>query len=579
MKYSILILFIFSHFSFAESPEENTKMLSRFVKPIPDSLWQSIASEKISETYEVSDGDTLYDISNRLFGDAKYWPKIWAVNNNRILNPHLIYPGIKIYFQSGSGNDPAQMGLSPLAENNSSEGGTSGSSDSLNYTQSGRSGEWKKLPRQTWEQVQFKAPPQVDPNGIDRRSIVNFKAPNGFHPSLFVKNEELFSSGSLKSSTQASNSLTMGDTVYIKSNESLKIGSEYSIVEEPIKLRSKSTSDRGYGYVHLGTLKITRQIEELYEASIINAYFPIFRKAQIVEKIKKVKNPRPTPGPSEIPGYLITHKEVTSSDLTQHSYAIVDRGSRDGITPGMIFRAYQYEDPNTEKEITEHDIIFLADFMVIQVTDSFSTVLGINSISTVKEKSKVVLLTDVSQYLKKRKLKNEIVEPDSVLFDTLDRVDLGDEINDKEKGEVGELEELEGTELFDDSLGEDNMSDLDEFGDESESLNEESIDDLDNLDDLDAPEETTNEDSFEEWDNEEPTDSVQSEAQDTGEDAWDNESFDDSSTNSLDEGIDTTTSQAESQPSATPESSAPTEDSPSTENGVDDETDGFELLD
>jgi hypothetical protein len=44
------------------------------------------------EQYEISAGDTLWDISDKILGDPFLWPRIWAMNPE-ITNPHWIYPG------------------------------------------------------------------------------------------------------------------------------------------------------------------------------------------------------------------------------------------------------------------------------------------------------------------------------------------------------------------------------------------------------------------------------------------------------------------------------------------------------
>jgi hypothetical protein len=44
------------------------------------------------ENYVVREGDTLWDICTKFFGDPYHWPRIWSYNP-RITNPHWIYPG------------------------------------------------------------------------------------------------------------------------------------------------------------------------------------------------------------------------------------------------------------------------------------------------------------------------------------------------------------------------------------------------------------------------------------------------------------------------------------------------------
>ncbi|TSC90441.1 MAG: peptidoglycan-binding LysM [Microgenomates group bacterium Gr01-1014_5] len=45
-----------------------------------------------TDTYSVVQGDALWSIAVRAYGDGYQWPKIWEANRASILNPNLIYP-------------------------------------------------------------------------------------------------------------------------------------------------------------------------------------------------------------------------------------------------------------------------------------------------------------------------------------------------------------------------------------------------------------------------------------------------------------------------------------------------------
>ncbi len=55
-----------------------------------------VLNENIPDVYTVKKGDTLWDISNHFLATPWLWPKLWQANPE-IENPHLIYPGDKLY--------------------------------------------------------------------------------------------------------------------------------------------------------------------------------------------------------------------------------------------------------------------------------------------------------------------------------------------------------------------------------------------------------------------------------------------------------------------------------------------------
>lgn len=71
------------------------------VNPTSIDAWQEATSKQAVREYIVQKGDTLWSISNILFGDPLFWPKIWAINKQGILNPHFILPNSKIFFYMG----------------------------------------------------------------------------------------------------------------------------------------------------------------------------------------------------------------------------------------------------------------------------------------------------------------------------------------------------------------------------------------------------------------------------------------------------------------------------------------------
>lgn len=98
----------------AETAEDVSATLSQAFKKTPDPIsdqdWSNIAGSKISESYEIQKGDTLWDISVTLFGNGFYWPKVWQLNGD-IPNPHEISPGRSLTFTGGTAAEPPRLAL------------------------------------------------------------------------------------------------------------------------------------------------------------------------------------------------------------------------------------------------------------------------------------------------------------------------------------------------------------------------------------------------------------------------------------------------------------------------------------
>ncbi len=60
------------------------------------------------ERYTVVEGDTLWDIANRYLDSPWQWPKIWRLNE-KIENPHLIYPGDVLVMTMSQGEPQLQL--------------------------------------------------------------------------------------------------------------------------------------------------------------------------------------------------------------------------------------------------------------------------------------------------------------------------------------------------------------------------------------------------------------------------------------------------------------------------------------
>lgn len=76
-----------------------------YSEEINDERWASYLAGIGNRTYQVREGDTLWDLSVIFFGDGLFWSKIWSYNE-KLTNPHSINVGQKIAFFTGSVEEP-----------------------------------------------------------------------------------------------------------------------------------------------------------------------------------------------------------------------------------------------------------------------------------------------------------------------------------------------------------------------------------------------------------------------------------------------------------------------------------------
>ena len=82
--------------------------------PIPGTM-RNLASGEAPAEYRIEAGDTLYDICEQLLGEAGYWPKLWAMNDE-IKNPHFVYPDFVLQFFPGDANQPPSIRVVGIEE-------------------------------------------------------------------------------------------------------------------------------------------------------------------------------------------------------------------------------------------------------------------------------------------------------------------------------------------------------------------------------------------------------------------------------------------------------------------------------
>lgn len=83
--------------------------------PTSEEVWSRSTSGK-QENYIIQSGDTLWGVSDTLFADPQYWPKVWSLNSGSIGNPHEVHVKQVVRFTAGTAGEPPSIQLTEMTE-------------------------------------------------------------------------------------------------------------------------------------------------------------------------------------------------------------------------------------------------------------------------------------------------------------------------------------------------------------------------------------------------------------------------------------------------------------------------------
>lgn len=402
---------------------------------ISEKEWKKVITPHMSETYLVADGETLQSISKKLFGKEKYWSKILELNQSSIVNPNKLDPGtILVFFQTRNENTkkirvekkPTNRQHTPI--------------DPLDDDPKPRSTEWKELPHQAWESAQALELTHVDKLNFDLRSKTNVRRLTSYDPHFIPASEKLPPLGRIIGSQNPANYFMLTDLVFIKATENMKIGDTYAITQEPIWVSNGVFSAGGYAYYILGKVKIIGVQENTYIGTIIAEKHLIGRNHFLIPVPPRVPEMKPIPGPKPLKALVLLNRKYTAGYTAQNREIFINRGTEDGVQPGMVFRAYFNSDPNNDGSLASSEFIINGDILVTQVSESFSTGLVLYSRNMINHGSKIVLLTDVSDVAKHTGFSQKGGDG----LDEIDLLDSRDTPDNKEAREIKQLENWRG---------------------------------------------------------------------------------------------------------------------------------------
>lgn len=253
----------------------------------PSIIQVSGSSVAQSNVYIAQEGDSLWDICDRFFGDPWYWPVLWSLNPH-ITNPNWIFPGDTINLTPAVPVARQKLGYA-VSESH--------------YTI--MSHHKKVLARHVG----------------------------------FLSTKAVEASGVIENSREEREMLGQFDEVYIRFNGPRKIhvGDKFLIYEVQNKIDHPVTGKTlGYKIRYLGVTKVLSTKTKLTRNVILVAFREIKRGDKVIPFNSITRMVPPVVNGARVSGHVVggfTPVHV----FAEHDYVLIDRGSRDGIIPGNRF--------------------------------------------------------------------------------------------------------------------------------------------------------------------------------------------------------------------------------------------------
>ncbi len=344
--------------------------------PLSETQWDLITKDRKNESYKIQKGDSLWGISETLFGDGYYWSKVWAVNSD-ITNPHEILPDSSINFYPGSsGEAPAVV----LARSQSGE----------------------KLPEQppvvpvnesslpaplrTYKPV-GKIPPSLPqwameilpPNSADA-FILDIKNQRNPTPLLyldhFVTESPLISKGTIIETETTDQIASDFQYVYVKleagTEKHFSVVRKLGVVNDPERLLGGADLYEVQGEVEvIGSVDVTKN---LYRAIVRKTVNPVSVGGILITgaiprfSMEQTGN-KQTIETTIIGGSSNTHREIYGLQ----AIVFLNKGAEAGINPGMLLPVLANPQVRKKNSSVERLVRQIAMVKTLKVTPKYST--------------------------------------------------------------------------------------------------------------------------------------------------------------------------------------------------------------
>ncbi len=345
-------------------------------------------------------GDTLWDISNAYLGTPWIWPSVWG-ENEEIENPHLIYPKDEVWISerlmrrltpeeaerlrramaeegAGYGTSSELEVIHPSDSADSADSADGGPLDALART----SGPLLRLPAAAPDDEEESAPSADDPfaaldqgeTGVKR--VMRFA---GLHRYGFLTDLEYTGTGAIMGSHDELYWTSQGQHTIVSIGEGkAHMGDSLTVFRTIRRIIHPETLEQlGYFVEILGRAEITEIHPQASFVRIVASYAEIEPGDRVMPYAEQPAEFVEVHSEERVEGRVLAYQpyrlRAGGGDMV-----VLDRGTREGITPGRRFELFRAardaRDPLTLEEVLVPDDVIGGAF-VVKVSEKTSLAL------------------------------------------------------------------------------------------------------------------------------------------------------------------------------------------------------------
>ena len=357
-----------------------------YSKRISAEEWANVVGGK--DTYVIREKDTLWDISNVLFGDSSYWPKLWSANP-AITNPHLIHPNDSLGFIYGTEGTPPSLSIITGGGLTQTGEGVKTPSvppvpDFLKNKKIAVPSSGKQVP------VMRSFPSSLPPLKLSDKADVSmsdvgieFKrmnVPTVSFLSHYMSDEPLSGQGVIMGKKEYGKWFHVGQKLILEMRDPVNPGQRLAVIEDRGKLYPDAFGVRGpFGYQMevQGEVQVIGRVPDsfdLYEAIVTKSLNNVITGSVVLTSDLIQFDYKPTEIAGNAEAQIIgvptfgTHKKQVAAP---YSLIYLNRGSGSGISVGQMYQIKA--NPSIERQMRYGYDIKLGEVKIVYAEERFAT--------------------------------------------------------------------------------------------------------------------------------------------------------------------------------------------------------------